>query len=96
MAFSVLDKYTVKVPTIVGNKNRNVSVITPNIFSQFSIPKSILKITAPGKYERVSGSSLGGGTYWGLCRLLVQGTSYEDVLDLAETGDSSEVDMLVS
>jgi hypothetical protein len=46
LAFSVLDKYTVKVPTIVGNKNRNVSVITPNISSQFSIPKSSLKITA--------------------------------------------------
>jgi len=56
---------------------------------------SILKITAPGKYERVSGSSVGGGTYWGLCRLLVGSTSYEDVLDLAETGDASEVDMLV-
>ena len=57
---------------------------------------SILKITAPGKYERVSGSSVGGGTYWGLCRMLMSGaTSYEALLNLAEQGDAEEVDMLV-
>ena len=57
---------------------------------------SILKISAPGKYERVSGSSVGGGTYWGLCRLLVPSKdTYEGVLDLADKGDPSAVDMLV-
>lgn len=56
---------------------------------------SILKITSPGKFERVSGSSVGGGTYWGLCRLLTSCSSYEKVLDLAETGNAAEVDMLV-
>ena len=56
---------------------------------------SILKVSSPMKYERVSGSSLGGGTYWGLCRLLTHCTKYEDLLDMAETGDASEVDMLV-
>lgn len=57
---------------------------------------SILKISAPGKYERVSGSSVGGGTYWGLCRLLVPSKeTYEEVLDLADKGDPSAVDMLV-
>lgn len=36
------------------------------------------------------------GTYWGLCRLLLSKcTSYEEVLDLAEAGDATEIDMLV-
>lgn len=56
---------------------------------------SILKVSGPGKFERVSGTSLGGGTYWGLCRLLTKCQSYEEVLDLAEAGDAGKVDMLV-
>jgi type II pantothenate kinase len=56
---------------------------------------SILKVSAPGVYERVSGSSLGGGTYWGLCRLLTKCATYDEVLDVAETGDAGQVDMLV-
>mmetsp|Transcript_401 Transcript_401/g.414 ORF Transcript_401/g.414 Transcript_401/m.414 type:complete len:574 (+) Transcript_401:74-1795(+) len=56
---------------------------------------SILKVTGPGAFERVSGSSLGGGTYWGLCRLLTRCASYEEVLSKAESGDNTEIDMLV-
>lgn len=56
---------------------------------------SILKVTSPTEFERVSGTSLGGGTYWGLCRLLTHCSRYEEVLDMAESGDASEVDMLV-
>ena len=56
---------------------------------------SILKVNSTTDYERVSGSSLGGGTYWGLCRLLTKCATYEDAIDIAEQGDSSEIDMLV-
>jgi len=56
---------------------------------------SILKVCGPGIFERVSGTSLGGGTYWGLCRLLTKCATYEDVLDIAENGDAGKVDMLV-
>jgi type II pantothenate kinase len=56
---------------------------------------SILKVSGPGQYERVSGTSLGGGTYWGLCRLMTKCATYEEVLDLAENGDAGTVDMLV-
>lgn len=56
---------------------------------------SILKVNSASSFERVSGSSVGGGTYWGLCRLLTDCGSYEEVLDLAETGDATEIDMLV-
>jgi pantothenate kinase len=56
---------------------------------------SILKVKSTDDYERVSGSSMGGGTYWGLCRLLTNAATFEDVLDIAEKGDASEIDMLV-
>jgi type II pantothenate kinase len=56
---------------------------------------SILKVSSGGQFERVSGTSLGGGTYWGLCRLLTRCGTFEEAMDLAETGDSKQIDMLV-
>jgi type II pantothenate kinase len=52
-------------------------------------------VSSPGKFERVSGTSIGGGTYWGLCRLFTRCTTFEEVLDMAELGDNKGVDMLV-
>lgn len=49
----------------------------------------------PAEFKRVSGSSIGGGTYWGLCRLLTEASSYEDSLRMASRGKSDKVDMLV-
>jgi len=56
---------------------------------------SVLRVDGLGKHERISGSSIGGGTYWGLCRLLTDVEDYESVLNLAERGKSSKVDMMV-
>lgn len=56
---------------------------------------SVLRVDGPRKYERISGSTIGGGTYLGLCRLLTDMEHYEDVMNLAERGDPSKVDMLV-
>lgn len=62
---------------------------------------SLLKINGPGDYERVSGTSLGGGTFWGLARLLtnvessVETDSWAEVQALGEHGDSNNVDLLV-
>lgn len=38
---------------------------------------SVIKIDEDGKFERVSGTSLGGGTLWGLLSLLTQATSFD-------------------
>lgn len=38
---------------------------------------SIVKVDEDGKYERVSGTSLGGGTLWGLLSLLTPATSFD-------------------
>ncbi len=70
-------------------------VIYPYLVVNIGSGVSILKVEGPGKYERISGSSLGGGTYWGLCRLLTGCKTFDEVLDLAEIGDANVVDMSV-
>ena len=54
---------------------------------------SVLRVDGTGKHERISGSTIGGGTYWGLCRLLTDAESFDSVLGLAERGEPSKVDM---
>ena len=56
---------------------------------------SILRVDGPRKHERISGSTIGGGTYWGLIRLLTDVEDFEDVMRLAEKGDPAKVDMMV-
>ncbi|KAL9653479.1 hypothetical protein ABK040_002112 [Willaertia magna] len=56
---------------------------------------SILRVDGIGEYERVSGSSIGGGTFWGLCKVLTKCSSFEEILELTKTGDNKRVDMLV-
>ncbi|CBQ71538.1 related to pantothenate kinase [Sporisorium reilianum SRZ2] len=56
---------------------------------------SIIKVDDFGKFERVSGTSLGGGTLWGLLSLLTEAESFDEMLELSEQGDNANVDMLV-
>ena len=56
---------------------------------------SVLRVDGPRKYERISGSTIGCGTYWGLMRLLTDVESLDDAMKLAEEGDPSKVDMMV-
>lgn len=56
---------------------------------------SMIKVWGPNRYERIGGSSLGGGTLWGLLSVLTNATNFDEMLQLAETGDNSAVDMMV-
>ncbi|GJP47169.1 hypothetical protein CLOM_g6396 [Closterium sp. NIES-68] len=56
---------------------------------------SILRVDAPGQFERVGGSSLGGSTFLGLAVALTGCTSFKEAMRLASRGDSTCVDMLV-
>ena len=56
---------------------------------------SILKVTGEKSFERVSGSSLGGGTLWGLLSLLTECRTFDEMLALSTNGDNRSVDMLV-
>ncbi|KLU83281.1 hypothetical protein MAPG_02345 [Magnaporthiopsis poae ATCC 64411] len=56
---------------------------------------SFLKVEGPRRYQRVGGTSLGGGTLWGLLSLLTGAATFDEMLDMASRGDNSRVDMLV-
>lgn len=56
---------------------------------------SILAVRSPTEYHRVTGTSLGGGTFLGLCCLLTGCETFEEAIELAQKGDSTHVDKLV-
>ena len=58
---------------------------------------SILHVESVDKHERISGTAVGGATFWGLCRLLVRRplSNFSEALDLAEQGHATRVNMCV-
>ncbi|KAL6182431.1 hypothetical protein ACLB2K_043852 [Fragaria x ananassa] len=56
---------------------------------------SMIKVDGEGKFQRVSGTNVGGGTYWGLGRLLTKCNSFDELLELSQRGDNRTIDMLV-
>ncbi|KAM6498622.1 pantothenate kinase [Amanita muscaria] len=56
---------------------------------------SIIKVDEDGKFERVSGTSLGGGTLWGLLSMLTPAKTFDEMLALSERGNHSSVDTMV-
>ena len=65
-------KYAV---TFEGNPTPQLPCLLVNIGSGVSI----IKVEEDGTFERVSGTSLGGGTLWGLLSLLTPATSFDGV-----------------
>ncbi|KAH8867177.1 Pantothenate kinase 4 [Schistosoma japonicum] len=57
---------------------------------------SFLKVESPTSYQRVGGTSIGGGTFWGLGTLLSGGKfTFDELLEMADSGDHRHIDMLV-
>ncbi|XP_053538785.1 pantothenate kinase 1a [Ictalurus punctatus] len=56
---------------------------------------SVLAVYSEKKYKRITGTSLGGGTFLGLCCLLTGCETFEEALEMASKGDGNSVDKLV-
>lgn len=56
---------------------------------------SILKVDSEDSYQRIDGTSLGGGTFYGLCNLLTGLTNFDEILELSTKGNSNNVDLVV-
>lgn len=54
-----------------------------------------MAVYGPNNFKRVTGTSLGGGTFLGLCCLLTGCQTYEEAIALAAAGDSTKVDKKV-
>ncbi|KAJ2771449.1 hypothetical protein IWQ57_002210, partial [Coemansia nantahalensis] len=69
--------------------------IFPYLLVNIGSGVSIIKVTGEGRFERISGTSLGGGTLWGLLHLLTGVRSFDAMLGMTKSGDNSKVDMMV-
>ena len=69
--------------------------IYPYLLVNIGSGVSMIKVSGPKQYDRVGGTSLGGGTLWGLLSLLTGARTFDEMLGMAEKGDNSAVDMLV-
>lgn len=69
--------------------------IYPYLLVNIGSGVSMIKVSGPRQFQRVGGTSLGGGTLWGLLSLLTGARSFEEMLHTAENGDNTAVDMLV-
>eukprot|EP00095_Tigriopus_kingsejongensis_P003201 maker-scaffold50_size457468-snap-gene-0.18 protein:Tk03201 transcript:maker-scaffold50_size457468-snap-gene-0.18-mRNA-1 annotation:"hypothetical protein DAPPUDRAFT_327249" len=56
---------------------------------------SIIKVRSDTDFERIGGTATGGGTFWGLGKLLTGAKGFDELLELASRGDHRQVDMLV-
>lgn len=61
-----MKEYTTKV--YLPYSQEDPSFAYPYLVVNIGSGVSILKVNSASSFERVSGSSIGGGTYWGLCR----------------------------
>ncbi|KAL8697355.1 MAG: hypothetical protein Q9224_002363 [Gallowayella concinna] len=69
--------------------------IYPYLLVNIGSGVSMIKVSGQQKFERIGGTSLGGGTLWGLLSLLTGARTFDDMLRMAEVGDNGAVDMLV-
>ncbi len=69
--------------------------IYPYLLVNIGSGVSMIKVSGPTQYQRIGGTSLGGGTLWGLLSLLTGARTFDEMLGMAEHGDNGAVDMLV-
>ncbi|XP_067669593.1 4'-phosphopantetheine phosphatase-like [Haliotis asinina] len=69
--------------------------IFPYLLVNIGSGVSLIKVESENKFERIGGTSTGGGTFWGLGSLLTEAKSFDELVELAERGDHRSVDMLV-
>jgi type II pantothenate kinase len=82
--------YTVSCGLIVADVEED---IFPYLLVNIGSGVSIIRVDGPGEgqYSRVSGSSVGGGTFWGLCRLLTGLRDFDEMLQLSMQGNNANV-----
>jgi len=80
-----------KVPMPISRSNSFFPFLLVNIGSGVSI----INVTGPNEFKRVSGTAIGGATYYGLCKLLCRCKDFDQAMDLAELGDSRDVNLTV-
>ncbi|BAT74682.1 pantothenate kinase 1 [Vigna umbellata] len=85
--------------TYMGDQKQFVQIdkndLYPYLLVNIGSGVGMIKVEGEGKFERVSGTSIGGGTFWGLGKLLTKCKSFDELLELSYRGNNRAVDMLV-
>ncbi|CAI9092932.1 OLC1v1028300C1 [Oldenlandia corymbosa var. corymbosa] len=85
--------------TYMDGKNEYVQIdqndLYPYLLVNIGSGVSMIKVDGDDKFERVSGTSVGGGTFWGLGKLLTKCKSFDELLELSHSGNNRVIDMLV-
>lgn len=76
-------------------KEIDPSAMYPYLLVNIGSGVSMVRVDNETSFNRVSGTNVGGGTFWGLARLLTGCSSFDEILQLSSHGDNSKVDMLV-
>lgn len=77
------------------NFDNSKESVYPYLLVNIGSGVSMIKVTGPKEHVRIGGSSIGGGTLWGILSLLTNAKTYDDMLAMASAGDNANVDMLV-
>uniref|UniRef100_A0A1I7ZER0 4'-phosphopantetheine phosphatase n=1 Tax=Steinernema glaseri TaxID=37863 RepID=A0A1I7ZER0_9BILA len=72
------------------------STVFPYLIVNVSTGVSIYKVESDDVFERIGGSSIGGGTFHGLGNLMANCSDFDKLMSMAESGDHRNVDVLVS
>ncbi|KHN77364.1 Pantothenate kinase 1 [Toxocara canis] len=67
----------------------------PYIVCNIGSGVSVLAVRGHNDFERISGSSIGGGFFQGLCAIMCGCETFEEAIELASRGDNRNVDKLV-
>ncbi|XP_060213968.1 pantothenate kinase 1 [Lycium barbarum] len=85
--------------TYIGGQKEYVQIdqndLYPYLLVNIGSGVSMIKVDGDEKFHRVSGTSVGGGTFLGLGKLLTKCQSFDELLELSHQGNNRVVDMLV-
>ncbi|TVU12146.1 hypothetical protein EJB05_45775 [Eragrostis curvula] len=74
---------------------KNGSDIFPYLFVNIGPGVSMVEVSSKGKFKRITGSHIGGGTILGLAKLLTGCSSFEEFLELSQRGNNESVDLTI-
>jgi len=69
--------------------------IYPYLLVNIGSGVSIIRVNGDDSYERITGTSLGGGTFWGLVKMLTGITNFDEIESMSDVGDNKNVDLIV-
>ncbi|VDK87762.1 unnamed protein product [Litomosoides sigmodontis] len=67
----------------------------PYIVCNIGSGVSVLAVRGHNQFERIGGSSIGGGFFQGICAIMCGCETFEEAIELASRGDNKNVDKLV-